>query len=69
VYNALLKQFPSAKVIANTDIRSLRKVFNYKGKGKRIKLTLEHLKLVAKNSVGEESYASIIQIKHTIAII
>ena len=69
VYNALLKQFPSAKVIANTDIRTLRKVFNYKGKGNRIKLTPEHLKLVAKNSVGEESYASIIQIKHTIAII
>ena len=68
-YMRLLKQFGSANVIANTDIRTLRKAFVIASQGKRISLTPEHLKLAANNSVGEKSITSEIQIKHLIILI
>ena len=56
----ILKIFSSAKAIANADIRSIRKCFEFKGKGKRISLSAEQLKLIAKSSIGIPSVASII---------
>lgn len=69
VYMRLLKHFGSAYVMANTDIRTLRKTFVVASQGKRISLTPEHLKLVANNSVGEKSITSEIHIKHLIVLI
>lgn len=66
VYMEILKNYPSANTIANTDIRTLRKCFEFKGHGKRIDLTAEQLKEAAKKSVGISSIAEEIQIKHLI---
>lgn len=67
VYMNILSSFDSAHEIANTDIRTLRKCFEIKGKGGRISLTAEKLKEAAKNSIGIESLADSIQIKHLVA--
>lgn len=66
VYMNILKTFGSANNIANTDIRTLRKCFELKGRGKRIPLTPEQLKECAKASIGIPSSAEVIQIKHLI---
>ena len=66
VYTNVLKSFDSAFNIANADIRTIRKCFNYKGKGLRISLTAEDLKDAAKNSIGIQSTSEVIQIKHLI---
>ena len=63
VYMNLLKTFGSAEVIASTDIRTIRKCFEIRGKGNRISLTPEELKECAKNSVGISSEVETIQIK------
>lgn len=67
VYMNVLKKYSSADEIASTDIRTLRKCFEIKGKGKRISLTAEKLKETAKNSIGMTSLAESIQIKHLVA--
>ena len=41
---SILKQFGSAKAIAQADIRTLRKCFDITGRGNRISLTAEKLK-------------------------
>lgn len=66
VYNNILKTFTSAANIAKADIRSLRKCFEFKGRGKRISLTADKLKQVAKQSIGIDSYSEVIQIRHLI---
>lgn len=66
VYMHILKTFPSADKIANTDIRTLRKCFDINGKGNRISLTPEQLKETAKSSIGISSIAEEIQIKHLV---
>lgn len=63
VYNRLLESFGSADNIANTDIRTLRKAFRIEGKGRRISLTAEALKESAKNSIGINSEATVLEIK------
>ena len=63
----ILKIFSSAKAIANADIRSIRKCFEFKGKGKRISLSAEQLKLIAKSSIGIPSVAEEIQIRHLVS--
>ena len=63
----LLKTFGSAEVIASTDIRTIRKCFEIRGKGNRIPLTPEELKECAKNSVGISSEVETIQIKHLVS--
>lgn len=63
----ILKTFGSADNIANTDIRTLRKYFEVKGRGKRISLTPEQLKECAKLSIGIPSAAEVIQIRHLIS--
>ena len=60
----VLKTFASAHRIANTDIRTIRKCFEIKGKGNRISLTPEKLKECASSSVGISSMAEEIQIKN-----
>ena len=65
-YNNILKTFTSAANIAKADIRSLRKCFEFKGRGKRISLTADKLKQVAKQSIGIDSYSEVIQIRHLI---
>ena len=51
VYMNLLKTFGSAEAIASTDIRTICKCFEIKGKGGRISLTPEKSKECAKNSI------------------
>ena len=60
VYMNVLRTFASAEKIANSDIRILRKCFEYEGRGKRIHLSAEQLKTTAK-AVAEE-----IQIRHLV---
>lgn len=69
VYNNVLKAYGSAVNIARADIRNLRKCFEYKGQGKRISLTAEDLKQAARNSIGIDSAADTIQIRHLIELI
>lgn len=66
VYMDILRTFGSAEKIANTDIRTLRKYFETEGPGRRISLTAELLKEAAKNSIGINSIADEIQIKHLV---
>ena len=66
VYMSILKHFGSARSIASSDIRSIRKYFENLGRGKRIKLTAEKLKEAAKKSVGISSLAEEIEIKHLV---
>jgi len=66
VYMSILKTFSSANAIANADIRSIRKCFEFKGRGGRISLSAEQLKTVAKVSVGIPSAAEEIQIRHLV---
>lgn len=66
VYMNILKSYGSPDNIASTDIRTLRKCFEFKGKGKRISLTAEKLKEAARNSVGISSTSEVIQIRHLI---
>lgn len=63
----LLKTFGSAESIASTDIRTIRKCFEIKGKGNRIFLTLEKLKECAKNSIRISSEVETIEIKHLVS--
>ena len=67
VYMNILKTFSSAEAIANADIRSIRKCFDFKGQGKRISLSAEQLKSVAKSSIGIPSAAEEIQIRHLVS--
>ena len=67
VYMNVLKTYGSAESIAKTDIRSLRKCFEFKGKGMRISLTAEELKEAARNSIGISSVSETIQIRHLIS--
>ena len=66
VYMNVLKRFASAEKIANSDIRTIRKCFEYEGRGKRIQLSAEQLKTTAKDSVGISSVAEEIQIRHIV---
>lgn len=66
VYMNVLKTFSSANAIANADIRSIRKCFEFKGRGGRISLSAEQLKTAAKISVGIPSAAEEIQIHHLV---
>lgn len=67
VYMSILKTFSSANAIANADIRSIRKCFDFKGRGNRISLSGEQLKTIAKNSIGIPSAAEEIQIRHLVS--
>lgn len=66
VYMNVLKTFASAEKIANSDIRTFRKCFEYEGRGNRISLSAEQLKATAKVSVGIHSIAEEIQIRHLV---
>ncbi len=66
VYMNVLKTFASAEKIANSDIRTIRKCFEYDGHGKRITLSAEQLKAAARTSVGIPSVAEEIQIRHLV---
>lgn len=66
VYMSILKTFASAEKIASSDIRTIRKCFEYDGRGKRISLSAEQLKAVAKTSIGIPSVAEEIQIRHLV---
>lgn len=66
VYMSVLKTFSSANAIANADIRSIRKCFEFKGRGGRISLSAEQLKTAARVSIGIPSVAEEIQIRHLV---
>lgn len=58
-----------AKTIAKTDIRTIRRLFIVKGRGKRINLSAEKLKKSAKESIGQNLLSTNIEIKNLIATI
>ena len=62
----LLKLFGSAHTISNTDIRTLRKALLPQGGGRTVSFSAEELKTLAINSIGEESIASELQVKHLV---
>lgn len=62
----ILKTFGSAENISNSDIRSIRKCFETKSRGRHISLTPERLKECAKSPMGMSSSAEVIQIKHLV---
>ena len=62
----ILKTFASAEKIANSDIRTIRKCFEYNGRGKRFSLSAKQIKAAAKASVGIPSVAEEIQIRHLV---
>lgn len=62
----VLKTFASAQKIATSDIRTIRKCFEYEGRGKRIPLSANQLKTAVKASVGIPSVAEEIQIRHLV---
>lgn len=66
VYMNILKEFGSADALAHSDIRTIRKCFDFKGRGKRIELTAKELKNAAINSIGFPSTAEVVQIKHLV---
>lgn len=66
VYMGILENFGSAYTITNTDIRTIRKCFEFKGRGNRIELSAEDLKETAKKSIGIYSVSDEIQIKHLV---
>ena len=66
VYMNVLKTFASAENIAAADIRTIRKCFECKGRGKHISLSAEQLKAVAKTSIGIPSVSEEIQIRHLV---
>lgn len=67
VYMNILKTFSSADNISHADIRSIRKCFDAKCRGKRISLTAEQLKFAAQHSIGIHSIAEVIQIRHLVS--
>lgn len=62
----ILKAFASAEKIANSDIRTIRKCFEYGGRRKRISLSAEQIKATAKSSISIPSVAEEIQIRHLV---
>lgn len=66
VYTNILKTFGSAYSIAHADIRNIRKCFETNSKGRAISLTPEKLKEATKSSIGMDSVAEAINIKHLI---
>lgn len=66
VYMNVLETFGSAYSMAHSDIRTIKKCFEFKGQGNRISLTAEKLKQAAKNSIGIYSVSDEIQIRHLI---
>lgn len=68
-YMNILKQYGSASIISNTDIRSLRKVLQHHGRGLKVSLTAEQLKQAAIDSIGEDNSTAEIEIKHLIAMV
>ena len=67
VYMSVLKTFSSADAIANADIRSIRKCFEFQKQGRRVSLSAEQLKMTAKTSIGIPSAAEEIQIRHLVS--
>ena len=67
VYMNILRKCPSAHEIADTDIRTLDKLFKLKGKGRRIDLDAKKLKEAAKRSIGIYSICEIIKVRNLVA--
>ena len=67
VYMNILRKCPSAYEIADTDIRTLDKLFKLKGKGRRIDLDAKKLKEADKRSIGIYSICEIIKVRNLIA--
>ena len=66
VYMNVLKTFASAEKIANSDIQTIQKCFEYKHRGKQISLSAEQIKAAAQTSIGIPSVAEEIQIRHLV---
>ena len=67
VYMNILRKCPSAYEIADTDIRTLDKLFKLKVKGRRIDLDAKKLKEAAKRSIGIYSICEIIKVRNLVA--
>lgn len=65
-YMDILKEFPSARSLAGTDIRNIRKVVNAPHKGRKVSLSAEDLKNLAKKSIGLDSPSAELNIRFLI---
>ena len=69
-YMNVLRRYPSAAIIASTDIRSLRNVLATKGRGRKSKVTAEILKSAARDSIGDAHNVAVeLEIQSVIAVI
>ncbi len=68
-YLEILENMPSAHFIANTDIRTIRKIMDIKGKGIRCSFTPQQLKDKAKKSIGEHNPILEMEVRHLVSII
>lgn len=69
-YMDIILAYPSAAIIASTDIRSLRKILDGNGRGRKPKLTADDLKKAAKNSIGDgQNSASELEVQAMVTII
>lgn len=68
-YLEILENMPSAHFIANTDIRTIRKIMDIKGKGIRCAFTAQQLKDKAKKSIGEDNPILETEVRHLISLI
>ena len=66
----VLKRYPSADIIASTDIRSLRNVLATKARGRKSSVTAEILKTTARDSIGDAHNVAVeLEVQSVIAII
>lgn len=68
-YMNVLKHSGSAQDIASTDIRTIRNLIKNEGRGRPVTVSAEHLKESAKNSIGQHNEATVLEIKHLVALI
>ena len=69
-YMNVLKRYPSAAIIASTDIRSLRNVLATKARGRKSSVTAEILKTTARDSIGDAHNVAVeLEVQSVIAII
>ena len=66
-YMNILRELCSARIIAHTDIRTIRNVINNGGKGRPIALTAKKLKDTARKSVATGNEADEMSIRHMVA--
>jgi transposase len=68
-YNAILKEFGSAKVVAKTHLGTIKKVLSIKGRGNHTKVDPHELKTLAQRSIGQNIDANNLEIEYLLGMI